>query len=313
MRHHNLLMIAGVLCAASVSAQTPTPTGPAPIGFDVLVNSPSSVRATWTRGTNVSAYMVARYRSSNLTTPERQSAWMTSTTTSWDDPGLVGGVTYVYRLAARYTNNTYGVAEKTVPLPVIADAPAPVLGGIGQHDRSIGADVCFTVPPNTTTLSLQRQREGNSTIQMVTPAPIPLSALTKCGQTVYLLVDTTLTATGKYYYSVVGNLSDGRTGTSAWSTYTPVLGAPTNVTVTKRDHYTAVVSFNGPGGTMPAGFKMDGTGLPAAGMDVPWDLFTTPVTVVMPNLAAGTYTWYVKTVWKPGLFSGAVPVTVTMP
>src|SRR5438876_12029763 len=120
MRH--LPMLVAGLCAASLSAQTPT--GPAPTGLEVQVNSPTSVHVTWTKGLNVGAYMVARYRASNMTTPERQSAWMSVTTTSWDDSGLTGGPTYVYRLAARYTNTTIGVAEKSVAPPVIPQAPA---------------------------------------------------------------------------------------------------------------------------------------------------------------------------------------------
>ena len=312
MRHHTFLMIAGVLCAVSLPAQTPT--GPAPTGFDVLVNSPSSVRATWMKGTSITAYMVARYRSSNLTTPERQSAWMTSTTTSWDDPGLVGGVTYVYRLAARYSNNTIGVAEKSVPLPVIADAPAPVIRAAQQSPSWVGPDICFDLAPNTVAVTVQRQRDGNSTIEPLTAAPIPTSTLRKCGVSTFLYTDTTVNAQGKYYYSVIGDLSDGRKGTSAWTAYSTTLNAPTNVSVTKRDSYTAVVSFGSPPGASPNGYRIVGTGLPAAGIDASsYVTFNGPGTFVLPNLAAGTYSWWVHAVYKPGLLSGGVPVTISMP
>jgi hypothetical protein len=280
----------------------------------VLVNTPSSVRATWTKGTSITAYMIARYRSTNLTTPERQSAWLTSTTTSWDDPGLVGGVTYVYRLAAKYSNNTIGVAEKTVPLPVVADAPAPIIKATGQTRQWIGPDICFDLAPNTTAVTVQRQREGNSTIQTVTAAAIPVTALGKCGVSTFLYTDTTVAAIGKYYYSITGALSDGRSGTSAWSAYTPVLNAPTGVSVSKRDSYTAIVIFRTPAGTQPAGYKMVGTTLPAAGIDpTTFEIMNNSGTFVVSNLAAGTYSWFVHAVYKPGLMSGGVPVTITMP
>ena len=221
MRHHTFLMIAGGLCAASLPAQTPT--GPAPTGFDVLVNSPSSVRATWTRGTSITAYMVARYRSSNLTTPERQSAWLSATTTSWDDPGLVGGTTYVYRLAAKYSNNTIGVAEKTVPLPVVADAPAPVITG-QQAAQSIGAGHVFRSSPQRNFRERAASARGEQHNSIDHPSADSDVGAQSLRRKHFLWSDNTLTAAAKYYYSVIGDLSDGRKGTSAWSAFTPVLG-----------------------------------------------------------------------------------------
>lgn len=313
MRHHFFLTAAAGLWGASLAAQTPT--GPAPTGLDVLVNSPSSIHVTWTRGTSVSAYMVARYRSSNMTTPERQSAWMTATTTSWDDPGLVGGTTYVYRLAARYANMTIGVADKTVALPVIADAPAPVLKGASQDFQSIWPGLCFDLPPNATGVSVQRQREGNSTVLTITPAPIAPSAIAgRCGPTTFLWLDNSLTTIGTYYYSVTADLSDGRKGTSAWVKYVPTLPDPTSVTVKKQDSYTALVTFGRPGASLGAsGCKLFGTGLPAAGVDATTFDMNTGGTIVVPSLAAGTYTWSLRAVYRPGLMSPGVPVTITMP
>ena len=36
-------------------------------------------------------------------------------------------------------------------------------------------------------------------------------------------------------------------------------------------------------------------------------------TIVVPSLAAGTYTWSLRAVYRPGLMSPGVPVTITMP
>ena len=316
MRHHNLLIATATLCAAAASPAQ-TPTGHAPTGLEVLVNSPTSVHMTWTRGLSVTAYMVARYRSSNMTTPEHQSAWMSATTTTWDDSGLIGGTTYVYRLAARYVNMTIGVADKSVALPVIADAPAAIIVGMLQVPGSIWANVCFTLPPNTSAISVQRQREGNSTIQTITAAPIPLSALIgamRCSATTGAAwVDSTLTAAGSYYYSVVAELADGRKGASAWTKFVTVTPDPTGVSAAKRDSYTALVRFSGPASGMAAGYKLFGSALPPAGMDATFDGSTNAGTVVVPNLAAGTYTWSMRAVYRPGIMSPGVPVTISMP
>jgi hypothetical protein len=259
--------------------------------------------------------MVARYRASNMTTPERQSAWMSATTTTWDDPGLTGGTTYVYRLAARYANMTIGVADKTVALPVIADAPAPIIKGIPQVVQSIWADLCFELPPNTTGVSVQRQREGNSTIQTLTTASIPPSALTgiRCSATTYAWIDSTLTATGSYYYSVVAEFADGRKGASAWTKFVTANSDPTAVSAAKKDSYTALVKFGPPASVAPAGYKLFGSALPAAGIDATFDAFNNAGTVLVPSLAAGTYTWYLRAVYKPGITSPGVLVTISMP
>jgi hypothetical protein len=304
-------MIAAGLLAASVSAQTPT--GPAPTGLEALANSPTSVHVTWTKGLNITAYMVARYRSTNMTTPERQSAWMSATTTTWDDPGLTGGTTYVYRLAARYSNLTIGVADKSIALPVIADAPAPVITNLAQTAEAIWPSACFDLPSNATALSVQRQREGSSTIETITPTPIPIAALTaRCGASTYWWIDSSLTVTATFYYSLIAQLSDGRKGASPWTKYVPTLPAPLEVAVFKQDSYTAVVTFRPPP-IRAAGYKLFGTGLPAAGVDGTFDLRNMSGKVVLSNLAAGAYTWYLKAVFKPGLMSGGVPVTISMP
>jgi len=313
MRHHDLVIVVAGLLGASLSAQTPT--GPAPTGLEALVNSQTSVHVTWTKGLSVNAYMVARYRASNMTTPERQSAWMSATTTTWDDPGLVAGTTYVYRLAARYSNLTTGVADKSVALPLIADAPAPVIKGVEQFVQYIWANMCFELPSNTTGVSVQRQREGNSTIQTLTPASVPPSALTgkRCSATTYAWVDSTLTATGSYYYSVVAELADGRKGPSAWTKFVTATLDPTAVSAAKKDSYTALVKFGPPATVQPAGYKLFGSALPAAGIDATFDALNNAGTVLVPNLAAGTYTWYLRAVYKPGITSPGVLVTISMP
>jgi hypothetical protein len=72
--------------------------------------------------------MVARYRASNMTTPERKKCVDECHDHDVDDP-LNGGTTYVPPRRA-LLNLTTGVAEKSVALPVIADAPAPIFRGM---------------------------------------------------------------------------------------------------------------------------------------------------------------------------------------
>ncbi|MGE0552097.1 MAG: hypothetical protein AB7R55_01580 [Gemmatimonadales bacterium] len=286
---------------------------------------------TWATSRLVRSYGVARFRQPNVATPERNSGPVAGG--AWDDTGLTGGQTYLYRVAAQYGDGSVGMADVSLtlpanptvgrtpraPAPILPPAPAPTLKGIDQVAESIWPELAFALPPETSAIRIMRQQPGGQPI-MVTPTPVPVAQLQR-GDLLYAhrWTDDTPQALGNYSYLVVAEFGDGRTSNSAWLWFTPQVPEASNVRAVQAGRYVAAIQFND--SPIPASkYLVFGSGLPSFGTEATSSIVQVagagPVrvwTVVMNNLAAGTYSWTVRTEFKPGIRSAGVPVTFTMP
>ena len=207
------------------------------------------------------------------------------------------------------------VRTPIAPAPRMPAGPAPILSAPAQESGSIWARLTFQLPPNAVAIRVVRQPVGSTQATLLTPSPVTVASLARVDG-LYAWSDRSLTALGSYSYGVAADLDDGRVGTSTPVTFTPQIFEPTNVRGLKASAYSAVVEFKD--AAVPASiYRLYGTGLPSWGVDAkpgkdPND-GTTLWSVYLPNLAAGTYNWVVRSEFKPGIRSNGVPVAVTLP
>lgn len=220
---------------------------------------------------------------------------------------------FVTLLLAVATPGGAQVIRQPIGTPRLPPAPAAVLSSINQVKFAISAQVWFQVPTGTASILVSRAVAGG-TPSLVTPNPVPLASVPTLTGQYYYWIDNTLNALGSYSYTVAAIQGDGRSGVSTPMAYTPLVGEPQNVRVTKTDPWTAVVTFDR-SLPEPQTYRLYGTGLVSYGVQAVVDVssYSRGNAVTVGNLAAGTYNWVLRAEYVPGIRTTGVPVVVTFP
>lgn len=162
----------------------------------------SSVKVTWSSGTNVSGYIVYRATSANGT----YSKIGTTLSTTYTDKGLTKGKTYYYKVRAYVTSGTTTFqSELSTAASVKATSPAPATikgtkysAGTAtiQWSKAIGAEgyqVAYATSPNGTFYAAKTITSGSS-------LALRKGGLTP-GKTYYFKVRSYITVNGTKVYS----------------------------------------------------------------------------------------------------------------
>ncbi len=200
--------------------------------------------------------------------------------------------------------------------PRLPPPPAPVLSSINQTPGAISPQIWFQVAQGVMSISVSRAPQGGAA-SVITPQPVPLSQVpTPTGQ-YYYFTDNTLNTMGVFNYQVTAIYGDGRSATSTALPFSPVTSEPSSLSAKKPNPFTAVILFQ-PSKFEAQTYRLFGAGLPPTGVyavkgDVASSTGQPQWSVIVPNLAAGTYNWVLRAHYAPGFLTPGVGVSVTLP